>query len=226
MILPAISGNTALSGKFFYFGCDSLYFEEYGKTLANSLQIHAPWAKVHCHIFNPTPEQLDWCNTKSVSVSYEFVNPEIREVKTYYACVRFIRVPEIFNPLARIIALDCDSVVIADLPEKQFDKDTTATKVFWRNKGGKSLASTVIFGPDNTRNTYAEILRKSFEDDTYKWFLDQDVMDQMIAKNEFGITTDTTWGTTAPNKKKGLIWTGKGDKKLSQEFQDMIQRYK
>ncbi len=226
MILPTISGNISLSGKFFYFGCDFLYFEEYGKTLANSLKIYAPWATVHCHIFNPTSEQLEWCKLKSISVSYEYIDPEIREAKTYYACVRFIRVPEIFNSSARIISLDCDSVVIADLSENQFDKDTSSTKVFWRTKGGRSLASAVMFGPDNIRNAYADILRKSFEDDSYQWFLDQNVMDQMISENKFGITTDTTWGTAAPHKKKGCIWTGKGDKKFSKEFQDLLEQYR
>jgi len=48
----------------------------------------------------------------------------------------------------------------------------------------------------------------------------------MISQKLFGIFTDTTWGTTAPKKKSALIWTGKGDRKLSKEFQDMLQRYK
>lgn len=226
MILPDIYGNKSLQGKFFYFGCDTKYFEEYGKILANSLKIHAPWAVTHCHIFNPTSEQLDWCKAKGVSVSYEYIDPNIREANTYYACVRFIRIPEIFDASARIIALDCDSVAVEDLPEMQFTLDTSSTKVFWRTKGNKSLASTVLFGPDNTRTEYAEELKKSFADDSYKWFLDQDVMDKMISENRFGTTTDTTWGTTAPTKKKGLIWTGKGEKKLSQEFQNMLERYK
>ena len=226
MILPKIQGTVDIADNSFYFGCDTLYFEKYGKSLANSLKIHAPWANIHCHIFNPSTEQLEWCNKKRISVSYEFVDITIREPSTYYACVRFIRVPEIFQPSTRIISLDCDSIAIADLPKHQFISDTDTTKVFWRTKGGKSLASTVLFGPDNVRVVYANLLQKSFEDDSYKWFLDQDVMDKMISQKSFGIFTDTTWGTTAPKKKSALIWTGKGDRKLSKEFQDMLQRYK
>lgn len=226
MQLPQIQGDTNIANNSFYFGCDTLYFEEYGKVLANSLKIHAPWANIHCHIFNPTAEQLDWCKTKGMTVSYEHIDTTIREPNTYYACVRFIRVPEIFQATTRVIALDCDSIAIANLPKDRFISDTETTKVFWRTKGNKSLASTVLFGPDEVRSVYANQLRTSFEDDSYKWFLDQDVMDQMISENAFGITTDTTWGTTAPTKKAGLIWTGKGDRKLSKDFQDMLQRYK
>ena len=226
MILPAIQGSTQLDGNFFYFGCDTLYFEEYGKILINSLKIHAPWAKVHCHVFNPTSDQIAWCEKRNVTISHESVDVNLREIKTYYACVRFIRVPEIFLPTARIISLDCDSVVIKDLPADKFKVDTTTTKVFWRTKGNKSLASTVLFGPDNVRYTYAEKLKEYFLNDSYKWFLDQDIMDQMISENKFGKITDTTWGTTAPNKTKGLIWTGKGDKKISPEFQLTLEKYR
>jgi hypothetical protein len=226
MKLPQIQGDLGITKNSFYFGCDSLYFTKYGTVLANSLRIHAPWANIHCHIFNPTDEQLNWCKRKNLSVSYEFIDSTIREPNTYYACVRFIRVLEIFDPTAKIISLDCDSIAIHPLPEQKFIEDTKSTKVFWRTKGNKSLASTVLFGPDNVRVEYAKKLLTAFEDDSYKWFLDQDVMDEMISKNEFGITTDITWGSTSLKKKEGLIWTGKGDKKFSKEFQDLLEQYR
>lgn len=226
MKLPQIQGDIGITKNSFYFGCDSSYFTQYGMVLANSLRVNAPWANIHCHIFNPTNEQLDWCKQKKVTVSYEFIDTNIREPHTYYACVRFIRVPEIFDPSAKIISLDCDSVAIRALSEQKFIQDTITTKVFWRTKGNKSLASTVLFGPDNVRVDYANRLLTAFEDDSYKWFLDQDVMDEMIGKNKFGITTDVTWGGTSLKKKECLIWTGKGDKKFSKEFQDLLEQYR
>jgi len=226
MILPSIQGNINISGNFFYFGCDLAYFDLYGKVLANSLKVNAPWARIHCHLFNPTDEQLAWCINKNVSVSCEYIDNSIKEIKTYYACVRFIRIPEIFHPSAKIISLDCDSVAISYLSEEKFVNDTMSTKVFYRTKGGKALASTVLFGPDDTRNKYAAELKQYFDKDTYKWFLDQDVMDEMINKKEFGTITDTYWGTTAPKKKTGCIWTGKGDKKFEKEFQLLLDKYR
>jgi hypothetical protein len=226
MKLPQIQGNINITKNSFYFGCDSLYFTKYGTGLANSLKVHAPWANIHCHIFNPTGEQLEWCKQKNISVSYEFIETNIRESNTYYACVRFIRIPEIFHPNTKIISLDCDSIVVGELSEKKFIEDTAATKVFWRTKGNKSLASTVLIGPDNVRLDYANRLRVAFENDTYKWFLDQDIMDEMISQHKFGITTDVTWGTTSLKKNNGLIWTGKGDKKFSAEFQNLLEHYR
>ena len=226
MILPQIQGNTGISKNSFYFGCDTVYFEQYGKVLANSLTVHAPWANVHCHIFNPTDQQLTWCRHKDISVSYEYIDNNIREPNTYFACVRFIRIPEIFQPKTRIISLDCDSVAIRTLSENQFITDTKSTKVFWRTKGSRSLASTVIFGPDNIRIEYANRLRLGFDDDSYKWFFDQDILDDMVSKDEFGITTDVTWGSTYLKKKDSCIWTGKGDKKFTEEFQKLLEQYR
>jgi hypothetical protein len=225
MTLPEIQGQKNLSGNYFYFGCDHVYFNEYGKPLALSLRKHAPWAKVHCHLFNPTDEQLVWCDLNNVSLTYEIVDDSIFEIKTYYACVRFIRIPEIFEKSSRIISLDCDSIVIAPLSQDKFLEDTNETKVFWRTKGNKSLASLIIFGTDEKRYRYADNLKEHFINDTFKWFLDQDVLDDMISKNQFGITTDVYWGSTG-KKKTSAIWSGKGDRKFDQEFQRLIKEYK
>jgi hypothetical protein len=226
MKLPQIQGDVSIVKNSFYFGCDSSYFTKYGIVLANSLQIHAPWANIHCHIFNPTTEQLEWCKQKKITVSYEFIDTNIREPNTYFACVRFIRVPEIFLPNTRIISLDCDSIAMNKLSENKFIEDTDSTKVFWRSKSNKALASTVIFGPDNIRVEYANKLRTAFENDSYKWFLDQDILDEMIRQNAFGTTTEVTWGTAAWKKNNGLIWTGKGDRKFSEDFQRLSEYYR
>jgi hypothetical protein len=45
-------------------------------------------------------------------------------------------------------------------------------------------------------------------------------------QGDLGITTDITWGSTSLKKKEGLIWTGKGDKKFSKEFQDLLEQYR
>ncbi len=225
MEFPQIQGKIGLEGNFFYFGCDRVYFDNYGKPLINSLKKNASWANIHCHIFNPSEDQLKWCDSKDISVSYEYIENSISEIKTYYACVRFIRVPEIFKDSARIISLDCDSIATAPLSEIKFLQDTNNTKVFWRTKGNKSLASLVIFGLDNLRHDYSIRLKEYFKNDTFKWFLDQEILDEMISKNQFGITTDVYWGS--PGKKKNsLIWSGKGNKKFASEFQNLIDLYR
>lgn len=225
MILPNIDGNKNVTKDSFYFGCDSKYFNTYGIPLVNSLKVHAPWSHIHIHLFNPTDDDINWCNASSVSVSYENIDPTIPEINTYYACVRFIRIPEIFNPSTRIISLDCDGIVVAPISKEKFMADTDVSKLLWRQKQQKSLASSVFFGPDDFRVRYADKLKPAFDNDSFRWYLDQNVMDAMIANNEVAITEMTDWGW--PKIKSGtLIWTGKGDRKHNPEFQELLTRYK
>ena len=224
MILPTILGDTNVDHDSLYFGCDAVYFKQFGVPLINSLKEHAPWANIHVHIFNPEPQQLVWCKDNSVTVSYEIVDTSIKELNTYYACVRFIRIPEIFNNNTRIISLDCDGIAIRTISKDKFLEDTNLSKVLWREKQQKSLASSVFFGPDNFRFRYADKLKSYFDNDSYGWYLDQNIMDQMIANREVEITTSAAWGW---HKAKGtvMILSAKGNTKNEPAFQELVKKY-
>lgn len=224
MILPNILGHVNISNNSFYFAADSLYFENYGKALVSSLKARAPWAHIHVHLFNPLVDQFDWLTNHNSTYSYEYVDPLLKEIKTYYACVRFIRVPEIFTKEARVISLDADGIAVRPITEEKFISDTNVSKVLWREKHQQSLASSVLYGPDKFRFKYAKRLRQRFLNDDYQWFLDQDIMDEMIATNDVETFTDRDWGN-AKIGKKTLIWSAKGDKKNNEEFQKLLQEY-
>jgi hypothetical protein len=224
MILPIVLGDTNIDQDSLYFGCDSVYFKKYGIPLINSLKEHAAWANIHAHIFNPEQSQLAWCKDNNITASYEFIDINTRELNTYYACVRFIRIPEIFNNNVRVISLDCDGIAIRKISKDKFLEDTNSSKIFWREKQQKSLASSVFFGPDDFRLRYADKLKSYFDSDNYGWYLDQNVMDEMIANHEVEITTSADWGWY---KTKGtvMIWTGKGNTKDEPAFQELIKKY-
>lgn len=225
MILPHIQGNVNIQKDSLFFGCDSYYFNQYGISLINSLKEQAPWANIHSHIFNPTNDQLLWCTSNKVSCSYEVIESSTRELTTYYACVRFIRIPEIFDKSTRVISIDCDGIAIRPISQEKFLQDTTVSKVLWREKQQKSLASSVFFGADNFRIQYADILKSYFENDTYSWYLDQNVMDNMIKNQLVETTTDISWGWYK-TKSQVLIWTGKGNTKEESSFQHLLKKYK
>lgn len=214
MILPNIQGQRELSGKYFFFAADKNYFDLYGKPLAMSLKIKAPWAKVHTHLYNPTPEQINWCESKSISYTYEQVDENYQEFKTYCACVRFIRIPEIFKDNSRVIAFDCDVIANKEIPENKFIEDTNISKVTVK-KNKRALASAITFGPDKFRHEYSNRLRSSFEKDNIYWFLDQDVLDEMIEKNLVQIMGFDWTGTKMTDHQ--MIWTAKGERKNSKE---------
>ena len=73
MIIPQIQGNFNQENFFIYAACDEIYFDEFGKTLINSIQQNSK-TPIHLHLFNPRGDQLQFCQEKSVSVTYETVS--------------------------------------------------------------------------------------------------------------------------------------------------------
>jgi len=72
MLIPPILGNLSCEDFFIFAACDGFYFDEFGRSLINSIQYNSSH-DIHIHLFNPTYEQIDFCHNKKVSVSYEYV---------------------------------------------------------------------------------------------------------------------------------------------------------
>jgi hypothetical protein len=223
MILANLPITQKLFGKFFYFAADSKYFELYGKALALSLLRHAPWASIHVHLYNPTIEQINWCDKKNVSFTKETIDPTNPEFKTLCACIRFIRIAEIFDQSSKIISFDCDVIANNLIPEEIFLQDTAASGITIR-KGGKSLASAISFGLDNFRNEYRKRLLSHFEKDEIYWFLDQDVLDTMMLESPLR-QLSPVWTSTKMTPDR-MIWTAKGDRKdANVQYTDLLKYY-
>lgn len=76
MIIPPLQGKLNHQDFFIYGACDEHYFDDFGKSLINSIQKNTTNA-VHIHLFNPRSDQLEFCQKKSVSVTYEYVSAEL-----------------------------------------------------------------------------------------------------------------------------------------------------
>jgi hypothetical protein len=214
MILTSINVQSRLVGNFFYFAADSKYFDLYGKALALSLLQHAPWATVHVHLYNPAADQLEWCSQKNVSYTTELIDINDKEFNTLCACIRFIRIPEIFDPSAKIISFDCDVLVNKTIPLDKFLEATDNSKITIR-KGGKSLASAISFGSDDFRNRYSTRLKENFKEGNIYWFLDQDILDSMMIENPIPqLSSEWTGTKMTPDR---MIWTAKGSRKHENE---------
>jgi len=224
MKLPIIHKGEKYPNKGFYFGCDTKYFELYGKALALSIKEKASWANTHIHIFNPYEDQLEWCNRQSnLSVTWEYIK-DIDELQTYYACVRFIRIPEIYENHQPIISFDCDMLMNKKISEEYFDSEVLESKVTCKPKNGDSLASSIIFGPDDFRNLYAHLLKKEFEKNNIYWFLDQHILNQII-KDKHVNTMGFEWTGLKMNDNE-IMWTAKGNKKQSkQQYVKLVDHY-
>jgi len=215
-----------ISKKGFYCPSDTGYFNTWTKLFIKSAKIHAPWAHIHVHIFDGTPEDQTWCLENNVTVTIETTPLEystnIDTKKAFWVNTRFIRIPELFNDNTAIIAIDSDSLFKNALSEQQFDNDLQNSWVTVRGEEKSSLGSAVGFGPDIVRHIYREKLLE--HKNNLKWFLDQNVLDSMLKDKKIK-EMDLRYSdfTSQPDS---IIWTGKGDRKFKKRFAALADNYR
>jgi hypothetical protein len=72
MITPPLLGNLDQPNFFIYVAADSVYFDQHARPLINSVLKHTPNYGIHIHIYDPRPDQLEFCRSRQgVSVTYE-----------------------------------------------------------------------------------------------------------------------------------------------------------
>jgi hypothetical protein len=263
MLLPAAQGSLSQSDYYIYTACDRYYFDNFAIALINSVQANTNLG-VHVHLFNPTPDQLKFCNDRAVTVTYETVTPEhfvaaasrwesrvLNEVeqtqlgrtqnamqkghdrslldrmqKTYYACARFIRLAELFDHSAPVLTIDVDAVVRATPPLLSSQRDFYIHQITGRKArmlaGGISLNPTA--GSAAFLKEYAAQLIKYLDQDYIYWGLDQDVLDCVVPKYQYGqLPIEYIDWNMQPNS---YIWTAKGTRKELLSFVNESARYK
>ena len=76
MNIPALQGSCPQTGFFIYVAADQTYFDAHARCLINSVLTNAPDVGVHVHVYDPTPEQLEFCAARpKVTVTWEITNP-------------------------------------------------------------------------------------------------------------------------------------------------------
>jgi hypothetical protein len=72
MQLPPLLGNLDQPKFFVYAAADTVYFDLHARPLINSITSNTPGYGVHIHIYNPRPDQIDFCRSRaSVTCTYE-----------------------------------------------------------------------------------------------------------------------------------------------------------
>jgi hypothetical protein len=72
MKLPPLLGNLDQSKFFLYAAADTVYFDLHARPLINSIIANTPEYGVHIHIYNPRPDQIDFCRShQNITCSYE-----------------------------------------------------------------------------------------------------------------------------------------------------------
>lgn len=75
MKMPPLLGNLDQNKFFIYAAADTVYFDLHAKPLINSIIANTPEFGVHIHIYNPRPDQIEFCrNRPGVTCTYENTN--------------------------------------------------------------------------------------------------------------------------------------------------------
>lgn len=141
--------------------------------------------------------------------------------KTYYACARFIRLQELVTN-QKFFAIDVDALVRKPV-EIFTDKDFYIHHI----SGAKArFLAGGIFSTGNAKSfldEYAVVLTQYLSEDYIYWGLDQDVLDQIVPKYQWGQLPDKyiDWNMRADS----VIWTAKGTRKDLNVFLNEKKKY-
>jgi hypothetical protein len=133
--------------------------------------------------------------------------------KTYFACARFIRLKEITNSTNTFLAIDLDAIVRKDIPLLSLDSDIYLHKVM--DKNPRWLAGGIYINKTQQARKfieeYADTLQEFINNDYLYWGLDQDVLNDIIPKYNWGQLPSELidWEMLDHS----VIWTAKGTRK-------------
>ena len=202
-------------------GCDQAYFDDWGIALLESIQYHVPWISLHCHIVNPTQENI----LPNVTITEETIDFPTDEVKiAYLQAVRFLAVADKFINDEYVITLDADTICAREFSQEEFDELFKHQYVLHHPKDDRWLAGFVVFINNNFRQEYARQLR-SLPLEEWEWGRDQLILNELIDDFAFR-SLPKEWMAIGKNKSNRAFLTLKGDQKYSEKFLNIYLKYK
>lgn len=146
--------------------------------------------------------------------------------KTYFACMRFVRMAEFITEPRRFLEIDIDGLVRKDFLTKFYDDEQFDFYLYEKKKGGH-LAGAILYTDKNATAEFiksmAGSIRAEIEKDNIYWFLDQHILDQTISGYRRGLLPISyiDWHMQPDS----AIWSAKGKRKELEVFQREQQRY-
>jgi len=154
----------------------------------------------------------------------ESIHDRIR--KTYYACARFIRLHQLLDHSASFLAIDVDCVVRKKIILLPLNYDF----YFYRKSGvnARFLAGGLYCNQTTKSrdflNEYSNILLKNIQNDYLYWGLDQDALEDIVPKYNWGALPISyiDWFM----QQDSLIWSAKGQRKKLNSFVAEQDKYR
>ncbi len=156
--------------------------------------------------------------------------------KTYFACVRFVRLAEFLDQPRRFLEIDIDGIVRKPFVVEFADDVDVDVYVYEKVKLDKTtrqiklmghLAGSILFTPKPRTLEFirelGDVIRRELESDNIYWFLDQHSLDSVIPGYRKGKLPMSMidWQMDA----NSAIWTAKGRRKNLEIFQHELAKY-
>jgi tetratricopeptide (TPR) repeat protein len=217
-----------------FFAADNIYFWNYCRALIASIAINSHQAYIHVHVINPdelVENAIDTFreNFKNISISYTYEVIDVSKMtsdmlKTYFACARFIRLPELMKiSPATYLCIDCDCIVrgpLSKLDVGASESDIIVHRRFVTEEFLEVAAGGLVIMPTPAARQFLERLYSTItgtiEAGEASWFLDQIALNQTISTElKVGLKIsqlDISYIDWFFNS-DSIIWTGKGERK-------------
>jgi hypothetical protein len=203
----------------FYIPSDVGYFNLWTKIFVLSAEKFAPWANIHCHIFDGSFKEIEWCEKHNVSVSTEttpYNFQTIDEKKGFWVNARFLRIIEIYNDNVPFIALDSDCVIVNQITQNEFMRDLEHDWVAVREKGDGCLGGCLGFSSDGIgRYEIYNELSRTVKNQGWKWFNDQDTFNKLLKESK--LNSFSMKYIDYHYRDESKIWAGKGSKRFKKK---------
>ena len=86
MLFPQLNGKLTQDRFFIFAAADTVYFDVHARPLINSILQNTPKYGCHIHIYDPRPDQIEFCNRPGVSCTYEYTDSvEFDRITQYWA---------------------------------------------------------------------------------------------------------------------------------------------
>jgi len=145
--------------------------------------------------------------------------------KTYYACMRFVRLAEFVDQPKRFLEIDIDGIVRSQF-SNTIDDNSKDFYLYQKDKGGH-LAGAILYNstPNSLKfiQDLAHVIRTEIEKDNIYWFLDQHSLDNVIVKYNKGLLpiSYVDWHM----RPDSAIWSAKGKRKELAIFKQEQAKY-
>ena len=226
--------------RYIFASCDEKYFVDHGVQFINSAikQDVVPWVD----IINPetdlvllsgkTIKPLNLLRMTHDDDKYKitYTKSDIKDraqdflvERTFYACNRFLKAPEILQSVDEVLIIDIDCFLRKPIEWEYFKdcdyslylRDSLPGTVGWEKEGTRVGAGAVYL--KDTALPYISLVKKQIEHYGLQWFVDQ--VSLWVVHKHFQENDTKLRFKEMPFKyidwefsEDGIIWTGKGDR--------------